>query len=102
MDSIEHDHSFGDFGRVVGECSTLRVTSPDETMRSPSLHLLDDLAQIRSHIGNRRLSHLHVASGVLTYGEIKFCLGRVRTGKVIAEMSATALATLERCARDRL
>src|SRR5262245_22943689 len=67
-----------------------------------SLHLVHYLLPLRRHRRDRRTRDFHRAVASLANDQIEGRVVRVLVGMVVAEVSAAALAPLERRARDRL
>src|SRR6267143_3292188 len=63
---------------------------------TPLLVLLDDLLEIRAHLGDRLASHQHLASRRLANDDVEFSVGRILVRKIIAEVPATTFLSLER------
>src|SRR5262249_9116560 len=102
MDSVEHDHAFVDFRAVILELSAARIAAPDsqQGLIRHLFHLLDNRLQLGGHWFDRPLLGEHRAiraspddDGVLSP------LG-VLIWKILAKLSAAALFSKNRRARD--
>jgi len=101
VDRVQDHHPLGDLGDVLAESAAFGVAAPDGE-RGVSLHLLDDLLQLRGNLRDRPALDAHLSARTLLRHHVHPGERRIGRGKIVAEVRAPALLPLQRRAGHRL